>query len=170
MPVTSIISMKHLIILLALCLSVVCSAAGGPVIVSYPAKIEVRKLQSGVPYLSNRQYLLKKIPRELQTGFQFTVLPGGKNKDVIATVPNSTEVYVAFDSGRKTAARKGLKNFQKHLENQGWKNAGRITVSDDRMKYLQLYKKIFDKDEKVEFDGIGFPGMIVISQEIKIKK
>jgi hypothetical protein len=139
-----------------------------PVEIKHPGKIEIRDLEAGKPYLTNRKYMIKRLPREL-SGMKFTAGPGGGDNDFQAKIPKGSVVYVALDSEKKTAAASALRDYSGSLEKDGWRYFGTISVSDERMENLRLLVKTFTGDATVDFKGIGFVGTIIIAPAIELK-
>jgi hypothetical protein len=138
-----------------------------PVEIRYTGKIEIRSFEAGKPYLTNRKYLLKKVPPEL-SGMKFTALAGNAYTDFEARVAKGSVVYLALDDGKKSPATNALHEYSNSLDRDGWKYFGRILVSDERMETLRVLVKTFKQDETVAFKGVGFVGSIVIAPALEI--
>ena len=139
-----------------------------PVEIQSPGKVEIRNLEAGRPYLTNRKYLLKRIPPEL-SGMKFTAVPGGVHNDFQAKVAKGSVVYLALDDGKESPAADALREYSGSLERNGWKYFGRLPVSAPRMENLRVLVKTFGKDEVVELKGIGFVGLMIIAPAIELK-
>jgi hypothetical protein len=147
----------------------VANAGTDPVMVSYNGKIEVKTLQPNMPYVLDRKYSMKAIPKELLLK-DVTLVSGGGGKPIKVVVPATTDLYIGIDSGLGNGGGAAVKEYVKKLEAEGWKRFDRITTSDERMKYLAIYKKNFTEKAELNFLGVGFPGTVVIADKIVVGK
>jgi hypothetical protein len=161
--------MKHIFPLFTFTLFALFSPCLGQSIqVEYSDQIEIRKLAEGKSYLTNRKYLIKSIPKELN-GMEFTAMPGGVHKPIKVIIKKGTVVYIALDSEKKSEVANAIRDYSSDLEKKGWKYFGKIRVTDKRMKNLRILTKTFASDTTVELKGIGFVGSIIIASDLKIK-
>jgi hypothetical protein len=160
-------SLIHLIVLGVLSLADI-TQADESVEIRYTGQIEIRDLEAGKPYLTNRKYLLKKIPQGLEA-MKFTAIPGGSYKDLQAKVPEGATVYIALDSEKKTPDSDAIRKYSADLEKNGWKYFGKIEVTDKRMENLRILVKTFDVAGTIQFKGVGFVGTIMIAPDMELK-
>jgi hypothetical protein len=149
--------------------SMLANAGTDPVTVSYNGKIDVRTLQPNMPYVLGRNYALKSVPKELLLK-DVTLVEGGRGRPIKVSVPAATDLYLGLDSGLGAGNGAAVKEYSKKLEAEGWKQFDRITTSDERMKYLAIFKKTFSEKAELDLLGVGFPGAVVIADEIVVAK
>lgn len=157
------------IALISLIVTSFATAEDTPVVVSYDGSIEVKTLQSGMYYVLNRKYGLKEVPKSLLLK-DITVVSGGELKPIKASVPAATDLYIGIDSGIKHDGGAGVKEYTKKIEEDGWIRFERISVTDERMRYLTIYKKSFANKTDISFLGVGFPGIVIIANKITVTK
>ncbi|MEP4077922.1 hypothetical protein [Haloferula sp.] len=136
--------------------------------VRYAAAIEIRDLEEGKEYLTNRNYVLKKVPKELAS-MRFTVLPGNEHKDLQATIPKGVTVYLGLDSENKAPDAAAIRRYSAAMEKDGWSYSCKIPVTDKRMKFIRVLKKEFTETTTIDLKGVGFIGSVLISPRIEIK-
>lgn len=146
-------------------------ATGGPIVVKYEGKIEIKDIHQGQTYVLDRKYTFTDIPKYLLF-CQMTILNGNARKAITAKIPADAYVYIAVDSGRKMKKSEAneVKEYVKMLNLQGWRSFGRIKTSDKRMEYLQVLRKRFYRDTTEKFIGVGFPGTMIIAKSIELEK
>jgi hypothetical protein len=137
--------------------------------ITSPGKVEIRNLEVGRPFLTNRSYLITRIPQEL-SGMKFTAVPGNAHQDFQAKIAKGSTVYLALDSEKNNAPAAGAMNgYSRALAKDGWKHFGTIPVSDKRMENMRILVKTFSEDSTVDFKGLGFIGSVLIAPALEIK-
>ena len=140
-----------------------------PVVVDYKGSIEIRPLEAGKYYLTNRKYMVKRLPRGLD-GYYLTALAGNEKKDYIAKVPAGSTVYIGLDSEKNTPDSDAIRKYSSELEKKGWKYFGKIYVSDNRMKSIRVLSKTFRDEEIIDLRGVGFVGSLLIAKKLSMGK
>jgi len=134
-----------------------------PVIYEYSGTVELAILDNNVQYLSNRNYKIINLPKEM-IGLQFTKLVGTEKINSTVYIPAGSIVYLLLDKDNSDDIIRAFVNL-------GWQKIDNIDVTDKRMNNFIVLRKGFTKYEEIKLSSLNtFVGNCIASKQLEIRK
>jgi hypothetical protein len=150
----------------------IAAQSDSAVIVTYPSgPADVAPVASGMKYFTNRVFILRNPPEELN-GLMMVRRPAGqKPYDITIDAPAGATVYLILGSDTTANGAEGLADLQASLMNDDWTRLPEEALYGpvQRNWLLAIYKKTFSDNTRVKVRTAGWPGVTVAAAKISAK-